>query len=210
MFDRLTDRARKALAFAYGSAKRLRDDEIEPEHLLLGLAEWERSGAAEVLARIGVSLSGVRRELESRTTSGDGEPDRDGQRPFSPRTQAVLDAATEEADLLGDSAVGTEHLLVAVAAEPAGTAPEVLRSFGASRDRLIEVLETPLPLTPAALRTYATAHREARKRGHAQIASTHLLLALLREDDGSLAEVFEQADVDPSELRRALEDHMDA
>lgn len=208
MYDDFTDRARKAMACAYGAALRLHAELLEPEHILLGLAEWEHSGAAELLARIGVSLSGVRRELEARMSAGPAEPSGAGQLPFSARTQQVLATAIEDVDTLGDNAIGTEHLVLALASRPEGPALEVLRAFGAHRYRLLEVLETPRPLTPAALQAYAAAQRAAAELGHDCIETAHLLLALLEEDDGDLSAALADAGVDPEALRRAVSERL--
>jgi Clp amino terminal domain, pathogenicity island component len=63
MFERFTRPARESVFQAQGAARRLGDDQIGVEHLLLGLLAEEESVAAVTLAELGVTAEGVEREL---------------------------------------------------------------------------------------------------------------------------------------------------
>jgi ATP-dependent Clp protease ATP-binding subunit ClpC len=57
MFERFTDRARRAVVQAQAAAKRLDHQEIGPEHLLLGLTDENIGGvAAKALESLGIGL----------------------------------------------------------------------------------------------------------------------------------------------------------
>ena len=65
---------------------------------------------------------------------------------MTPRARRALSSAREEARRLGHDYVGTEHLLLALAADPAGIAGSVLRELGVTaqaRDRVMEILSAP-------------------------------------------------------------------
>lgn len=62
----------------------------------------------------------------------------------APRTKRVLEMAVEEANELGNSYVGTEHLLLAILHEGGGLAVRILESFGVTQDKLQKAFEKVL------------------------------------------------------------------
>jgi ATP-dependent Clp protease ATP-binding subunit ClpC len=73
-FKPFTLRSKKVLDLALGAARRLGDERVDTEHLLLALASEPEGAAAEVLADLGVS----QRELRAEVVSLIGEGDRAG------------------------------------------------------------------------------------------------------------------------------------
>jgi ATP-dependent Clp protease ATP-binding subunit ClpC len=63
MFERFTDRARRAVVFAQEESRALNHDYIGTEHLLLGLVREGDGVAARVLVSMGVDLNLVRAEV---------------------------------------------------------------------------------------------------------------------------------------------------
>jgi ATP-dependent Clp protease ATP-binding subunit ClpA len=59
-----SSRAKRALDLADGAAATLGDEQIGTEHILLGLLDEKTGPAAQILAKLGVTSAGVRRELE--------------------------------------------------------------------------------------------------------------------------------------------------
>lgn len=128
MFDKFSDRARKAMTYAREEAERLSHDYIGTEHILLGLIREGTGVAANVLENLEINLEVVRREVEKLS-----KPSPDvmtlGQLPFSPSTKKVLEFAIQEAK--GTDHVGTEHILLALLRVP-GIASQALINLGLS------------------------------------------------------------------------------
>src|SRR5207253_10091671 len=105
MFERFTDRARRAIILAQEEAKRLRHNAVGTEHILLGLIRDPEGVGAKVLESLNISLDGVRAKIES--TVGIGERAPHGDVPFTPRGQKVLELALNEARGPTHNCIGT-------------------------------------------------------------------------------------------------------
>jgi ATP-dependent Clp protease ATP-binding subunit ClpC len=133
MSNRFTERAQRIVLIAQEEAKRLNHDYVGPEHVLLGLIALGEGVAAQVLANLGVDLRRVRSEIEKIVGTGDNVMLL-GEIPFTPRAKKVLEYAVEEAQHMGHSYVGTEHLLLGLIREEEGVAARVLGTFGSRLD----------------------------------------------------------------------------
>ncbi|MCP3904899.1 MAG: hypothetical protein GY715_14840 [Planctomycetes bacterium] len=111
MFERLTDRARKSMAYANQEAQRLQSVVITTEHILLGLLKEGTGTAVAVLASSDVDLAGLSSAAETLAANAAGLPSF-GKLPQSPPAKKVIEHAIEEARGLNHSYVGTEHLLL--------------------------------------------------------------------------------------------------
>ena len=129
MSKRFTERSQRVVLIAQEEAKRLNHDYVGTEHILLGLIAVGEGVAVQVLSNLGVDLRRVRREVEKIVGTGDSVmlPD---EIPFTPRAKNVLDYAEEEAQHMGHSYVGTEHLLLGILREDEGVAARVLENLG--------------------------------------------------------------------------------
>ncbi len=137
MFNRFTERARRAILLAREEAKRLDHDYLGTEHLLLGLIREGEGVAATALQNLEVDLRQVRQEVEKAVGKGGGSLFL-GQIPFTPRAKKVLELAVTEARDLGHNYIGTEHLLLGLIREGEGVAAQILTSLGADLDRARE------------------------------------------------------------------------
>ncbi len=103
----------------------------------------EKEYAAKILANIGVDLRKVRTEVEKLVGTGDNVMLL-GEIPFTPRAKKVLELAVEEAQNLGHTYVGTEHLLLGLLREEEGIAARVLENLGVKlsdvREEVINLL----------------------------------------------------------------------
>jgi len=136
MFERFTDRARKAMALANQEARRFNHEYIGPEHILLGLIREASGVGANVLKNLDVDLRKVRLEVEKLIMIG---PDMVtmGNLPQTPRAKKVIEYAIEEARNLNHNYVGTEHLLLGLLkAEQGNTAYSVLSKLEVNIDRV--------------------------------------------------------------------------
>ena len=192
MFDRFTDRARKAMGLAWQRARRLGHDYIGTEHVLLGLVEEGSGVASDVFKNLDVDPRRIRDAVEGMITRGD-LPDAARQLPFTPRMRRALELALEEARGLGHDYIGTEHLLLGLIREKEGIAAQVLKSLNVSldhvREEIFEILDgephedvdDPGPLTGRARTALEHASREARHFQHERIGTEHILLGVLDE-----------------------------
>lgn len=124
MYERFTDRSRRAVVLAQDEARDLNHNFIGTEHLLLGLAREGEGVAGQVLTSLGFDLATLREQVAQRTPRGDHPPI--GHIPFTPRAKKVHELALREALQLGHNYVGTEHLLLGIVREGDGVAATLL------------------------------------------------------------------------------------
>ena len=128
--NKYTEKAQEAVRGAQQLAEKMSHAQIEPEHLLVALAEQPEGIVPEVLKKMGADpaqISRSARELLAKISQayGGSEPS------LSPRLKLVTDQAQAEADRLKDEYVSTEHLLLAIdgreRAAPRCAAPDAAR-----------------------------------------------------------------------------------
>ena len=134
MFEKFTDKARRVVVLAQEEAKLLNHNYIGTEHILLGLIHEGEGVAAKALESLGISLDGVREQVQE--IIGQGQTAPTGHIPFTPRAKKVLELSLREALQLGHSYIGTEHLLLGLIREGEGVAAQVLTKLGADTNRV--------------------------------------------------------------------------
>src|SRR6201988_4880143 len=134
MFERFTDRARRVVVLAQEEARMLNHNYIGTEHILLGLIHEGEGVAAKSLESLGISLEGVRSQVEE--IIGQGQQAPSGHIPFTPRAKKVLELSLREALQLGHNYIGTEHILLGLIREGDGVAAQVLVKLGADLNRV--------------------------------------------------------------------------
>ncbi|GAA0262912.1 ATP-dependent Clp protease ATP-binding subunit [Cryptosporangium japonicum] len=107
---------------------------IGTEHILLGLIHEGEGVAAKALESLGISLEGVRQQVEE--IIGQGQQAPSGHIPFTPRAKKVLELSLREALQLGHNYIGTEHILLGLIREGEGVAAQVLVKLGADLNRV--------------------------------------------------------------------------
>ena len=132
--DRFTRHARQVLTIAQEEALRLNHNYVGTEHLLLGLVKEENGLASKILREVGATPAEVVRHVERMAPRNPRPPF--GKPALTPRTKRVIELAVEEARQMGHPYIGTEHLLLGLVREDEGIAAEVLRSVGASMDKI--------------------------------------------------------------------------
>lgn len=139
MEDRYTDGVKNAWKFAGEEASKLGSDYLGTEHLLLGIAHEKDSAGGKILNSLGVTVEAVEPLL-----AGQGRSGFFSRRELyvAPRTKRVLEMALEEANDLGNSFVGTEHLLLAILREGNGVAMQILEHFGVTQEKLQKAFDT--------------------------------------------------------------------
>ena len=137
-FQGFTQKANSALNLALESAEKLGHSYVGTEHILLGLINEGSGVAAAALKNCGVTAQSVEEKIKS--VSGVGAPTDLSPNDFTPRTKRVLQSALMLSSRMGQSYVGTEHLLLAVISESDSYAVSFLNELGVSRDRLAQAI----------------------------------------------------------------------
>ena len=130
---------------------------------------------------------------------------------FSDQAQVAIRLGAEEAARLGHGYVGTEHLLLGLAAADEGMAANALRRSGASRESLRGAVSALVGvgaagarpsqgLTPRCRRAIEDAVREARRQGQEKVTTTHLLRAILNLREGCACQALARTGADPGRL----------
>ena len=147
MFERFTDRARRVVVLAQEEARMLNHNYIGTEHILLGLIHEGEGVAAKALESLGISLEGVRQQVEE--IIGQGQQAPSGHIPFTPRAKKVLELSLREALQLGHNYIGTEHILLGLFSDAEGFAARVMDDAGVTYDavrrRIIAMLSAIVP-----------------------------------------------------------------
>jgi len=135
-----------------------------------------------------------------------------GMERFTQRARRVLSLAHQEAERMRHNYIGTEHLLLGLIREEGGVAGRVLRELGLEADRVQEIVERltgtgqysggKLDLSPGTQEVLEFAVEEARQMGHHYIGTEHLLLGLVRYNDGVALDVLRKLGVTPEQIRR--------
>lgn len=139
MQKHFTKNAEKALNYARKSAGLLGHNYVGTEHILLGLLK-SKGIAADILAANNASADEIK-ELMEDFMAGSKTVLKDGDAEFTPRAKGVIDRSFGEAERLGSSSVGTEHLLISLLKESESIALRLLNTKGINIQRIyIDVL----------------------------------------------------------------------
>ena len=132
--DRFTERAKSVLTFAHEAAAELGHGYVGSEHILLGIARDGGGAAARVLRNNGLDKDFILTLIEKHTGRGDrGETTPQG---LTPRAKRVIELAAMDANRLGHSYIGTEHLLLGILREPDSAAAKMMTATGLDLNRL--------------------------------------------------------------------------
>src|SRR5881396_1815523 len=134
---------------------------------------------------------------------------------FTERARQVVVLAQEEARTLKHNYIGTEHILLGLLREEEGLAARVLESLDITVERVRaqvvrivgsgeEVTSGQIPFTPRAKKVLELALREALSLGHNYIGTEHILLGLVRENEGVAARILLDFDADADKIRNEI------
>lgn len=135
---------------------------------------------------------------------------------FTPSAKHVLALAHEQAKYFKHQAVGTEHLLLALAIEREGIASKIFEQFSITSDDIQEEIERMigygtmddmgpadyLPYSPKARQVLALAGQEAQQLNALKIGTEHLLLALISDEGILSSRILMSLDVLPRQIRK--------
>jgi ATP-dependent Clp protease ATP-binding subunit ClpA len=164
MFERFSDEARQAVALAQDEALELRHGWIGTEHLLLGLLRAGGDGA-RLLTGFGIQLASVREEV-----------------------LAVIGPGEEDIDREALATLGIDLDVVRERVERSFGRGALSRRGGCGRG----ILGRQVPFTPRAKKALELTLREGIALGARELRGEHLVLGLLRTDDGVAAKVLQK------------------
>jgi ATP-dependent Clp protease ATP-binding subunit ClpC len=135
---------------------------------------------------------------------------------FTERAQKIILVAQEEAKRLNHDYVGTEHILLGIVALGEGVAAQVLLNIGVDLRKLRNEVEKmvgsgdnimllgEIPFSPRAKKVLELAVEEASNMGHYYVGTEHLLLGLLREEEGVAARVLENLNIKLTDVKEEI------
>ena len=134
---------------------------------------------------------------------------------FTEKARRVVIYAQEEARMLNQNYIGTEHLLLGLIREQDGIAAKALESLNISLEDVHGQVEEligrgtyvpngHIPFTPRAKKVLELSLREALQLGHNYIGTEHVLLGLIREGEGVAAQVLLNLGADLEKVRSAV------
>ena len=146
MFERFTDKAKRAVVLAQDESRLLSHNYVGGEHIMLGLLREGNGGAASALASLGVSYISVRAQVLE--IVGQGQVQMLGHIPFDPHAKKVLQLSLREAMQLGHNYIGTEHILLGLLREGDNAAVQALVRLGVDLNQVRQAVTSRVPSRP--------------------------------------------------------------
>ena len=143
MFERYTEKARRAIFFGRYEASQFGSPYIESEHLLLGLLREDKSLSNTFLHSYG-ALESIRKQVEGQTVIGE-KVSTSVDLPLSNECKRILAYAAEEGDMLSHKFIGTGHLFLGVLREQDCFAAKLLRERGIALEMAREQIASTAP-----------------------------------------------------------------
>ena len=137
--SKYTEKAQEAISVAQKLAEERNNTQLETEHLLLALVDQKDGVVLQILDKLGVDHTQMKRQLENeleKLAKASGP----AQVYLSLRLKQVLDAAEKESRNFKDEYVSTEHMLIAIIDQDTGAAGQILKGYGITRDRVYQIL----------------------------------------------------------------------
>lgn len=135
---------------------------------------------------------------------------------FTDRAKKVMSFARQEAQKFNHEYIGTEHILLGLVQEGSGVAANVLKNMDVDLEKIRHEVEKivktgpsmvtmgQLPFTPRAKKVLELSMEEASALSHNYIGTEHLLLGLIKENEGIAAQVLMNLNVKLEEVREEV------
>ncbi|MBP3447071.1 MAG: ATP-dependent Clp protease ATP-binding subunit [Clostridia bacterium] len=183
-FTGFTQKANVALNSAISFAENLGHTYIGSEHLLYGLISSDSSIAATALSSKGVTADGIENAI--RTSVGIGTPTVLSPNDFTPRSKNIIETAVTAARGMGQSFVGTEHILLSLVRDTSCFAVSLLEELGVNTNDISGEIS----------RTFTSNQSSARQKS-AQKSAKSEETPTLNQFGRDLTEIAKQGKIDP-------------
>ncbi|ADA67494.1 ATPase AAA-2 domain protein [Thermotoga petrophila RKU-10] len=141
--EEYTEKAQKVMMSIQDIMTRYRQNQLSSEHILLAILEEGNNVGVELLKELNVDINRLRDEVEVfigkygvRVPEGASV----SQIFITPDARHVIEKAREEARRMGDSKIGTEHLILGMVLSPDSTAFRILSRYGVTPERVYEAI----------------------------------------------------------------------
>ncbi|MFA5316921.1 MAG: AAA family ATPase [Dehalococcoidales bacterium] len=140
--EKFTEQAQEAIAASQQLVGEMGHNQWDTGHILLALLQQEKGLVSDILREMGVDGEALKNavlahlEKMPKVTYGAA-----GQIFATPGAREVLMTAAAEAERFKDEFIGTEHLLIAITAEPKGEAAAILRTHNIDREKVYAALQ---------------------------------------------------------------------
>lgn len=195
-----TNQAKKALEDGKKVSRKLKQNYVGTEHVLIGLVRQTESLASKVLTQAGVTEQGLIGLIEELISPGNGVvlAERDG---YTPKLQSMLEQAKQEARLCGMEEVGTEHLLMAMLKMQDAAGSRILASMNVEPQKIFPEIISAMGKEGITYREESTARK--RKRSGSDTAT-------LEQYARDLTRMAREGKLDPvvgreDEIRRVIQ-----
>ncbi len=220
MWQRFTEKARKVVFYAQEEAGRCMTNFVSTEHILLGLLR-EDNIATTILRRHTLDPAKIREATKVHLLTGTATAESLSDMQLSSRSKKVIDFAFDEARLLDNDYIGTEHLLLGLVREEEGLAGRVLAGFdidlieirkdlvelqaGADSGKLVDIA-FQFRNTSRAADWVDDARAEAAMVGADAVKAEHEFLAELHRKQSVLSRALSKFGVDLESARAAIQE----
>ena len=135
---------------------------------------------------------------------------------FSEKAIQVIMKAQQEAKTMGHEFVGTEHILLAIAANKEPLTEDIFKELKINESSIRQAIEnlvknkpkvsnpTNIVFTPQTKKVLSGAWDEARQLGHTFVNAEHILLALTRDEHSTASQVFGALSITPKTIKETL------
>jgi len=192
--QKLTEKAQEAFQIAHAIMTRMSHQQMDVEHLTLALLEQAEGTAGEILRKLGVDLTLVRRRLEEvlATFAKVQYAAPIAQVYITPRLNAIVTTADAESQRMGDTVIGCDHLLLAIVNERNSPSARILKDFGVDDQKVLLAI------------------REVRRGQKATDQSAESKYRALEKYSTDLTALAQEGKLDPvigreAEIRRVIE-----
>jgi len=141
--EEYTEKAQKVMMSIQDIMTRYRQNQLSSEHILLAILEEGNNVGVELLKELNVDINRLKDEVEVfigkygvRVPEGASV----SQIFITPDARHVIEKAREEARRMGDSKIGTEHLILGMVLSPDSTAFRILSRYGVTPERVYEAI----------------------------------------------------------------------
>lgn len=139
MYERFTDRARRAMLLANKEARDRNHEYVGTEHLVIAIMNLDVGGVAyQAMRNMGITQKMMLDEVNQLVSNGPDNHVTMAKLPNTPRIKKVIQYAMDASRELNHNHVGTEHLLLGLIREEDGRASIILKKLGVTKEAFLE------------------------------------------------------------------------